>query len=132
VRGARRARTAADPLEVTGRLHLPGVVIGGDVFLSGVTVTGEICLRDARIQHNVHLQRARLHHPGGNALTLHRATVGGSIDCGHLRAEGSLRLADLTAGSVFVSGAELAEPCHADPAIYQPGTRENRHDRCST
>jgi hypothetical protein len=122
------SRTSDDPLEVTGRFHLPGVVIGGDVDLSGIVATGELCLQDARIQHNVHLQRARLHTAGGNAVNLHRATVGGSIDCGQVRAEGSLRLADVTAGSVFVSGAELAEPCHADPAIYQPGTRENRHD----
>jgi len=122
------SRTHGDPLEVTGRFHLPGVVIGGDVDLSGVLATGELCLQDARIQHNVHLQRARLRTAGGNAVNLHRATVGGSIDCGQVRAEGSLRLADVTAGSVFVSGATLAEPCRADPAIYQPGTRETRHD----
>jgi hypothetical protein len=43
-------------------------------------------------------------------------------------AQGSLRLADVVAGSVFVSGASLRDPCRTDPAIYQPGTRESRHD----
>jgi hypothetical protein len=105
-----------------------GIVVRGQVTGAGATVTGEICLRDARIQHNVQLQRAVLRAPGANALNLHRARVGGTVDCGQVVAQGSLRLADLTAGSVFVSGAQLSDPCDTDPVIYQPGTRELRHD----
>jgi hypothetical protein len=105
-----------------------GAVVRGHVTVTEAEIDGEVCLQDARIQHNVHLQRTRVRAPGGNALNLHRARVGGTVDCGRLVATGSLRLADVTAGSVFFSGATLSEPCRTDPAIYQPGTRENRHD----
>jgi hypothetical protein len=34
-----------------------------------------------------------------------------------------LRLADITAGSVFVSGARLGSPCRTNQRIYRPGSR---------
>jgi hypothetical protein len=105
-----------------------GVVVRGQVSGADADVHGEVCLQDARIQHNVQLQRAVLRAPGGNALNLHRAAVGGTIDCGRLLAEGSVRLADVTAGSVFFSGASLSAPSVTDPMIYQSGTREDRSD----
>ncbi|WP_433291914.1 hypothetical protein ACQP2F_26640 [Actinoplanes sp. CA-030573] len=105
-----------------------GVVVRGHVSATDATMTGEICLQDARIQYNVHVQRSTLRAADGNALNLHRAHVGGAVDCGDLDAEGSLRMADLVGGSVFVSGATLREPCRTDVRIYQPGSRENRHD----
>ncbi|MFD0524581.1 hypothetical protein [Paractinoplanes durhamensis] len=76
------------------------------------------------------MQRAVLTTPGGNALNLHRAKVGGTIDCGEVTARGSLRLADVTAGSVFVSGASLSAPCSTDQRIYRSGARGST--RCST
>ncbi|GIM95313.1 hypothetical protein [Paractinoplanes toevensis] len=100
-----------------------GVVVRGHVTAADADVAGEICLQDARIQHSVLLQRATLANPGGNALNLHRARVGGTIDCGEVTARGSLRLADVTAGSVFVSGARLSAPCRTDQHIFRPGAR---------
>jgi len=105
-----------------------GVVVRGQVTGAEAEVHGEICLQDARIQHNVQFQRAVLHAPGANAVNLSRATIGGTIDCGQIRAEGSLRLADVTAGSVFVSGAVLDAPCVTDQMIYQVGAREIPYD----
>jgi hypothetical protein len=103
-------------------------VVRGHVSAIEATLAGEICFEDARVQHNVHLQRTTVRTPGGNALNLHRARVGGTVDCGRMDAEGSLRMADLVGGSVFVSGATLREPCRTDLQIYRPGSPETRHD----
>jgi hypothetical protein len=105
-----------------------GVVVRGQVTGADAVVHGELCLQDARIQHNVQLQRATVRAPGANAVNLNRATVGGTVDCGGIRAWGSLRLADVTAGSVFVSGAALSDPCVTDPMIFQAQARENPYD----
>ena len=105
-----------------------GVVVRGQVTGTEAEVHGEICLQDARIQHNVQLQRAVVRAPGANAVNLSRATIGGTIDCGQIQAEGSLRLADVTAGSVFVSGAALSAPCVTDQMIYQVGARAIPYD----
>lgn len=105
-----------------------GVVVRGQVTGTDAHVHGEICLQDARIQHNVQFQRSIVRAPGANAVNLNRATIGGTVDCGRMRAEGSLRLSDVTAGSVFVSGASLSAPCVADQMIYQVGRREIPYD----
>ena len=105
-----------------------GAVVRGQVTGARSRVHGEICLQDARIQHNVQLQGAVVSAPGANSVNLSRATIGGTIDCGQIRAEGSLRLADVTAGSVFVSGAALSAPCVTDQMIYQVGAREIPYD----
>jgi hypothetical protein len=101
-----------------------GAVVRGQITATDAHVHGEICLQDARIQHNVQLQRSIVRAPGANAVNLNRATIGGTVDCGLMRAEGSLRLSDITAGSVFVSGATLSAPCVVDQMIYQVGARE--------
>ncbi|MEV6849171.1 hypothetical protein [Actinoplanes sp. NPDC051411] len=101
-----------------------GAVVRGQITGTDAHVHGEICLQDARIQHNVQLQRSIVRAPGANAVNLSRATIGGTVDCGRMVAEGSLRLSDITAGSVFVSGASLSAPCVVDQMIYQVGARE--------
>jgi hypothetical protein len=101
-----------------------GAVVRGQITGTDAHVHGEICLQDARIQHNVQLQRSIIRAPGANAVNLNRATIGGTVDCGRMVAEGSLRLSDITAGSVFVSGASLSAPCVVDQMIYQVGARE--------
>lgn len=101
-----------------------GAVVRGQITGTDAHVHGEICLQDARIQHNVQLQRSIVRAPGANAVNLNRATIGGTVDCGRMVAEGSLRLSDITAGSVFVSGASLSAPCVVDQMIYQVGARE--------
>jgi hypothetical protein len=105
-----------------------GAVVRGHVSATEATLTGEICFQDAHVQHNVHLQDVVARTPGGNAVNLHRARVGGTVDCGRMDAEGSLRLADLVGGSVFVSGATLRAPCRSDLRIFRPGSPETRHD----
>jgi hypothetical protein len=105
-----------------------GVVVRGQVTGTDAHLQGEICLQDARIQHNVQLQRSIVRSPGADAVNLNRARIGGTIDCGRMVAEGSIRLSDVTAGSVFVSGASLSAPCVTDQMIYQVGSRETLCD----
>jgi hypothetical protein len=112
------------PADTLYAMVADGAVVRGQITGTDAHVHGEICLQDARIQHNVQLQRSIVRAPGANAVNLNRATIGGTVDCGLVQAEGSLRLSDITAGSVFVSGASLSAPCVVDQMIYQVGARE--------
>jgi hypothetical protein len=107
--------------------------IGSTLVLTNVKTLGEVNLRSIRVGERLLLSGAELHDPFGMACRLSRAQITADLFCGHMTADGQVKLTGATVGakvglhrSTFThpaGSAISAEGLRAQELLLEPDVR---------
>ncbi|MCT7293899.1 pentapeptide repeat-containing protein [Rhodococcus sp. PAE-6] len=86
---------------------LDGANITGDLTAAWIVTNGEISMIGATIGGQLDLDGAHLHHPGGDALSLHNATITGALFAHSITTTGAILARDATLSRLEFTGAHL-------------------------